>query len=72
MKNRDRKSADWKRWGHNDTHGARVSSGYRKKCEYCGVGIYLKRDGDDTWRPYESWVTGNVSEGEWVYHHCEA
>ncbi len=30
----------------------------------------MKRDHDDSWRPYESWAAGNVDEGEWVIHEC--
>jgi hypothetical protein len=42
----------------------------RPKCNACGKTIYLKEDSPGCWRPYESWVAGTVSEGEWVLHRC--
>jgi hypothetical protein len=46
--------------------------GYLKKCNGCGHQIYMKRDHDDQWRPYESWKAETVDEGEWKSHECSA
>ncbi len=42
----------------------------RPECKACGRTIYLKEDSPGYWRPYESWVAGTVTEGEWVLHRC--
>jgi len=71
MRNRDLKSADWLRWGHNSTTAtAPAASGYLKRCRYCGERIYVKRDYDGQWRPYESYIEGKVEEGQWTLHDC--
>lgn len=45
--------------------------GYLKRhCVRCGRKIYLKQDGDGIWRPYKSWVAGDVDEGTWELHQC--
>lgn len=38
-------------------------------CKYCSQTIYwcLGRGG---WKPLESWVAGNCSEGEFIPHNC--
>jgi hypothetical protein len=41
-----------------------------KRCEGCGDLIYIKKDNDGVYRPYESWLEGAVEEGEWELHHC--
>ncbi len=46
------------------------SRGYLKRCSDCRDTIYLWRGFDGKWRPYESWVAGNASEGEWILHRC--
>jgi hypothetical protein len=51
---------------------ARDSDGYLKSCRDCGHTIYLKRDGDGIWRPYNSWIEGDATEGEWKAHRCRA
>lgn len=71
MRNRDLKTADWLRWGHNVVTAPNTPSGYLKECTYCGDKIYLKPDFDGQWRPYECWVNGRVQEGEWITHQCD-
>ena len=63
MTNRRIKIVTWHAWGHG-------RAGYLKRCRNCGSLIYLKRDYDDKWRPYESWAAGNVGENEWRRHDC--
>lgn len=71
MTNRELKKADWWRWGHSSgTAVATSASGYLKRCRCCGERIYVKRDYDGQWRPYESYVEGKVEEGEWKLHDC--
>jgi hypothetical protein len=71
MRNRDLKKADWWRWGHGSGTATVTSpSGYLKRCRYCGERIYVKRDYDGEWRPYESYIDGKVEEGEWTLHDC--
>jgi len=65
MTQREIKTGNYNAW-------ARDSSGFLKPCRCCGVVIYLKRDSDGTWRPYESWVSGTVEENCWVRHDCRA
>jgi hypothetical protein len=65
MKNRDIKGNNYIGW-------ARESSGYLKQCFDCKETIYLHLDNDSTWRPYESWVAGNASEGEFIPHQCKS
>lgn len=48
---------------------ARDSSGYLKRCCYCGKTIYMLHK-NGRWLPYESWVAGNVNVGEWLLHNC--
>lgn len=48
----------------------RSSGGFMKDCDYCGRPIYLARFSTGKCVPYESWVAGNVSPGEWVMHEC--
>ena len=46
-------------------------SGYlKRRCTSCGETIYLKKDRDNVWRPYKSWVDGQVEVGEWKLHEC--
>ena len=84
MRRRDWKKRDWNRWVHagtTATAGGRSGGqseessggggGRLKTCRTCGALIYLKCDWDGQWRPYESWVDGNVDEGEWIRHDCE-
>jgi hypothetical protein len=47
-----------------------MANGYLKKCVTCGRSIYLKYDYDGVWRPYESWWSGKVRDGEWALHDC--
>ncbi len=63
MRSRDIKTANLIAW-HLDRHG------YLKCCSHCGRGIYLKLDHDGVWRPYESWVEGWASVGQWRLHDC--
>jgi hypothetical protein len=71
MRNRDLKKADWWRWGHSSGTATVVGgSGYLKRCRDCGERIYIKRDYDGEWRPYESYIDGKVEEGEWRLHDC--
>lgn len=66
MRNRDLKRADWMRWGHSSGNGTEASTRdfYVKRCRYCGERIYMRRDYDGQWRPYESYLDGKVSQGE--------
>jgi len=70
MRNRDPKKEDWWRWGHSSTATVTGGSGYLKRCRDCGERIYVKRDWDGQWRPYESYIDGKVEEGEWRLHDC--
>lgn len=71
MRNRDLKKANWWRWGHNNgTTAVAGGNGYLKRCKDCGERIYIKRDYDGEWRPYESYLDGKVDEGEWRLHDC--
>jgi hypothetical protein len=71
MRNRDLKKADWWRWGHNvGSKPTRGGDGYPKRCKQCGERIYIKRDYDGQWRPYESYIDGKVEPGEWHLHDC--
>ena len=63
MKNRDTQGANYIGW-------ARGSKGYLKRCSECKKTIYLHLDHDGKWRPYESWVAGYATEGEFVRHEC--
>ena len=65
MTNRHIKIANRQAWAHR-------SEGYLKRCRHCGSLIYVKRDYDGKWRPYESWAAGNVDENEWRLHDCSA
>ncbi len=65
MTNREIKIVNRKAW----VHGSR---GYLRRCRSCANLIYLKRDYDGRWRPYESWAAGNVDEDEWQLHNCPA
>lgn len=65
MRSKIKKAGNYVAW-------ARDSNGYLKSCRDCGGTIYLKRDGDGTWRPYNSWVEGDATEGEWKAHRCRA
>lgn len=47
-----------------------MGNGYPRSCNNCGNTIYLHHDGDNVWRPYESWIAGNAAEGEWILHQC--
>lgn len=56
--------------GHSRTPDEDHQPGNLGWCRYCGERIYwLYRPGCG-WRPFESWVEGNASEGEWIYHDC--
>lgn len=46
------------------------TGGYLKDCRYCGTVIYMYKTYHGSWIPFESWVAGTVTEGEWVPHHC--
>jgi hypothetical protein len=46
------------------------NDGYLKNCCNCGEPIYMKKDYNEQWRPYESWAAGKCDEGEWVPHSC--
>lgn len=48
----------------------RDARGYLTRCRHCRSLIYIKQDYDGVWRPYESWVEGNVDENEWRRHDC--
>lgn len=63
MLTREVKRTDWKQWGHS-------REGRVKRCRACGQPIYLKRDWDGIWRPYESWLGQQVDRGEWRRHNC--
>lgn len=63
MRSRDIKSANLRAY-------ARGSKGYLITCKYCGTTIYIHRDYDGIFRPYESWVAGNAMPGEWILHEC--
>jgi hypothetical protein len=63
MKNRQLKNG-------NFVAGVRDSNGYLKKCRDCGRVIYLCQNSDGVWRPFASWIEGDVAEGEWVLHEC--
>lgn len=68
MRRKDWKKADWMAWGHGASTA--TADGYLRPCRFCGQRIYMKLDHDGQWRPYESWVDGNVEEGEWQRHEC--
>lgn len=55
----------------NRTLWLRDAEGRLKSCRTCGQPIYIKLDYDGIWRPYESWLAGNVDPGEWRLHCCE-
>lgn len=72
MRTCELKKQDWWRWGHNSavaTHSC--AGGYLKRCRDCGQRIYVKCDYDGVWRPYESYIEGNVEPREWVLHDCD-
>jgi hypothetical protein len=46
------------------------SNGYLRLCVDCGRTIYMKEDCDGIWRPYASWINGDVAQGEWKLHSC--
>lgn len=71
MRNRDLKKADWWRWGHSSGLATVVDAGgHLKRCRDCGERIYIKRDYDGEWRPYESYIDGKDEKGEWRLHDC--
>ncbi len=72
MRNRDLKRRAWLQWGHSLAKPcvSRVN-GYLKFCSSCKQRIYLKKDVDSVWRPYESWLDGKVATGEWHLHDCD-
>lgn len=45
-------------------------SGFLTPCRYCGDTIYMHLGADGRYRPFESWVAGNASDGQWAYHDC--
>jgi hypothetical protein len=47
-------------------------AGILKYCNYCAADselVYLHRNADGSWQPYEAWGNGYAEDGEWILHH---